>query len=1669
VGSLARRLSLRSIIGGILVLAGALGLLASAAAADPSTSFVTRDGHRLLLDGEPYRFTGINIYNANSDGLCGDQMNSGTVLADSIAAIGPGKNVIRAWFFEPLALDGAGERDWTAFDNTLQVAGDAGYKVIATLTDQWGECGDGGLNGFKTSTWYQSGYTEVQDGNSVSYRDWVAEMATRYKDDPRIAFWQLINEAEVNESEGAACPPGDEPADILKAWADDVSGLVKSIDDNHLVSLGTIGSGQCGAQGAQYRTVHDISTIDLCEFHDHHAPLDPLPGDEFNGLLVRLQQCAELGKPLFAGEVGIIPSEFDGTLEDRADAFVVKRDAMFARGVQGFLAWAWDKDASTISNTDIGPDDPALEALVLDWPPTDVFLLADDPTLAVGDDALLRASVGDGDGDLVPGVEVRFEVYRDLNGDEFYGDPGEGLVLFATDTSGDQVDDDGDDVAEEVGDATFDYTGPPAEPATDTVVACFSSAGQCASIVDDLLEFGVGASSDLVIWSENNPPIATDQSFLVRADGTLDLGLDIQDPDFDELTITITDDVDHGDVICDEFGSCTYTPDPGYVGPDAFTYEVSDGNGGTDTATVTFDVQTCPTLVDALDDGGIATTQTWIECSAIDANGTIGDVTPVIDPVGPDMALLTSGDRSFAQPQENTSDSATRDNDTSFRGANDVSVLRIDLEIPAGANCLAFDVAFMSEEYPEYVGSPYNDAFLAELDESNWSVSGQTITAPRNFAFDRGGGLVSVNSAFFDPDRVITVTGNEYDGSTPFLRVQTPVTPGVHAIYLTIFDASDNAYDSAAFVDNLFASTTESCQAGANEGPVAGDDTLTVPEDDLGTSIDVLGNDTDADEDPLTITDVSDPAHGSAVVDDGGTPADPADDEIVYTPDPDYFGPDSFTYTISDGHGGTATATVSITVTEVNDPPIAVDDSAQTGEGTPVVFDVAANDSPGPANEASQTLTYSVTVQPTNGDVTCTSAGSCTYTPDPGASGEDTFNYEVCDNGTTNGAPDPRCDSATVTVTVQPTPQFTLTVSVVGSGSVGSSDGGIACPTDCTQTYAQGTSVSLVPTPASGWTFTGWSGACTGTTVPCTVTMNADRNVTATFTQATRTLTVAITGTGSVASDDGGIACPGDCTQVYPLNQAVQLTATPSSEWTFHHWAGACSSSASTCTVTMSANRSVTAVFGRPLTVSKNGTGDGIVTSNPTGITCGSTCAAVFLNGATVKLTAAPDATSAFTGWSGACSGTSPTCTVTTDGPKAVTATFTRITVSIADAASSEGNPGDSRSLSVGVTVSPVPPGHKVTVGYTVAGATATAGQDFGSASPNSPLTFQANGTTATIPVTIPIVPDLLLEPAETLTVDLGAVTGAVVSDGHAVGTIQNDDVCSVVGTSGNDTLVGTAGPDYICGFGGNDRISGSGGNDTLDGGAGNDTLDGGAGNDAFLGGLGSDTANYSAAPAAIVGDLGSAMNGWGADSMSAMENFAGSAFNDSVVGTSGVNTLLGNGGNDRLVGGAADDTINGGPGNDNPSAGPGSLLGGTGDDRIFGDDGDDVIDGEAGNDEIFGGGGSDDLFGGTGIDLIHGGDGNDLIRGREAADTLYGDAGADDVAGSEGNDEVHGGAGNDLLNGNADIDRLFGESGNDELHGGPEGGNRLNGGTGTDFCSFGPPPGDKRISCEQP
>jgi PKD repeat protein len=296
----------------------------------------------------------------------------------------------------------------------------------------------------------------------------------------------------------------------------------------------------------------------------------------------------------------------------------------------------------------------------------------------------------------------------------------------------------------------------------------------------------------------------------------------------------------------------------------------------------------------------------------------------------------------------------------------------------------AFEVALLNTATGEAIGGA-----LAELSDTDALLNIQ----PDGRVFFRNG---------------VTVSGAQQSGDVIALHSPIVVTidlAGVDAgtivtLYFNL--VGFGATQSEAQVDNVV------LDADTAEPPVANDDTV-VTDEDTPVVIDVLANDTDADGalDPATVTILTAPANGAVEV-------NPLTGAVTYTPNENFFGADSFTYTVQDNEGRASNpATVAITVNLVNDAPVAVDDEATTEEDTPVLIDVLANDSDvdGTLNLASLTIIR----QPSNGSLEMNPlTGEITYAPRENFFGVDSFTYIVSDN---DGA---TSIEATATITVTP-------------------------------------------------------------------------------------------------------------------------------------------------------------------------------------------------------------------------------------------------------------------------------------------------------------------------------------------------------------------------------------------------------------------------------------------------------------------------------------------------------------------------------------------------------------------------------------------------------------------------------------------------------------------------
>lgn len=189
---------------------------------------------------------------------------------------------------------------------------------------------------------------------------------------------------------------------------------------------------------------------------------------------------------------------------------------------------------------------------------------------------------------------------------------------------------------------------------------------------------------------------------------------------------------------------------------------------------------------------------------------------------GGDFAILSTGCAMFANHPNNSTSTGCRNGGVKTRGARDVVIWRIRFRVPKGKNCLSFRFKFLSEEYPEWVGTEYSDTFLAEVGHTpTWHASGYSepaVTAPRDFAKTRDGKMISIDSTGVARVSRAAAKGTTYDAATGLLRASTRVHPGRHLLYLSIFDQGDRQYDSAVFIDRLLVRHAARCNSGVVKG-----------------------------------------------------------------------------------------------------------------------------------------------------------------------------------------------------------------------------------------------------------------------------------------------------------------------------------------------------------------------------------------------------------------------------------------------------------------------------------------------------------------------------------------------------------------------------------------------------------------------------------------------------------------------------------------------------------------------------------------------------------------------------------------------------------------------------------------------------------------------------------
>lgn len=571
----------------------------------------------------------------------------------------------------------------------------------------------------------------------------------------------------------------------------------------------------------------------------------------------------------------------------------------------------------------------------------------------------------------------------------------------------------------------------------------------------------------------NNAPVVNGESYTINEDTMLTInapGLlaNDYDPDGDTLQVAVDTNPANGTLVINGDGSFVYTPNQDFNGTDSFTYAVTDGNGGITIGTVVITVNAVNDAPKAVNDNystaeGIALpvpapgvlgndtdaegdpltatlvsapTNGWLtfnadgsfvynpnpyfhgtdtfsyrtyDGQAYSAPATVTiTVTPVNDaPVAnPDYYAAQEG-----TPLTINAANGVLANDTDPDG--DVLAITVTTFPAHGSLTYGADGSFVYTPNPLFSGT---DTFVYEVRDPSGAADTAIVTLSVG-AVNNAPVAYDDNYGASEGDIVTgNVLANDTDPDGDTLTAQLKTGPTVGSLIFNsngtfVYTPLPNWNGTVTFTYQALDGTAMSNIAtvtiviqAVNDDPVANDDFYTVNEDTVlnVSAPGVLLNDTDADGDTLSVTIGLQPLHGTVYLNSNGS--------FVYTPNANYHGTDFFTYHVSDGHGGTDTAAVNITVLSVNDKPVAAPDAFIVNQDTlltvpaPGVLD---NDT----DADGDALTAIVVTPPTNGTLVMNPDGSFTYQPDAGYSGTDSFRYKAND-GTEDSAP------VTVTITV---------------------------------------------------------------------------------------------------------------------------------------------------------------------------------------------------------------------------------------------------------------------------------------------------------------------------------------------------------------------------------------------------------------------------------------------------------------------------------------------------------------------------------------------------------------------------------------------------------------------------------------------------------------------------
>ena len=380
----------------------------------------------------------------------------------------------------------------------------------------------------------------------------------------------------------------------------------------------------------------------------------------------------------------------------------------------------------------------------------------------------------------------------------------------------------------------------------------------------------------ITITAVNDAPTAPDLSVSTNEDTTLPGTVSAGDTEADPLTYHLVGDVSHGSLTFNPDGSYTYTPEADFFGTDSFIYRATDGSLDSDVATVTI-------TVNPVNDTPIASSGSLTTAEDTAATNTLA-ATDVDGPVLTHVLVDTANAHGTVTLTDPATGAFTYTPDADFHGTASFTFRANDGSLDSSEATVTITV------------TPVNDAPVA------------------------AGGLATTEE---DTPLTGSVTVADIDGDAPTFAVVTGPSHGTliafdsaTGTFTYVPDADYSGPDSFTFQANdgtadSNVATVSIAVASVNDAPVAQGDSLTTAED---TTLNGTVAATDVDGDGLTYSLVSGPAHGSLTFNPDGT--------FTYTPAANYHGSDSFTFQATDGTTDSNVATVSLTVTAVNDAPV---------------------------------------------------------------------------------------------------------------------------------------------------------------------------------------------------------------------------------------------------------------------------------------------------------------------------------------------------------------------------------------------------------------------------------------------------------------------------------------------------------------------------------------------------------------------------------------------------------------------------------------------------------------------------------------------------------------------------------------------------------------------------